>query len=244
MPDITPTRRPYAPRLTYRRYVTSSSLPTHRAARTLATLAIAALTAAGLATLPAGPAHALAIPVRCDGATADEVTIAWDNLTYELSGVCGTVRITADNADVTIPTATRVIVEGSGNVVRTKSVGLLEVHGTGQQVSPVSLRTLVLAASHSTVAVGGLLEQATVTGPANTVSAQTTNLVRLLGNGSTVRAARGYTTRIAGDGNNASFTWLDRIVVPGDRNRALVTNGRTTVRVTGVDNRIRVHRRA
>ena len=243
MPDITSAGRPLAALLTYRRYVTSR-LPTHRAARTLAAVAIAAVTAAGLATLPAGPAHAIAIPVRCDGATADEVTIAWDDLSYELSGVCGTVRITADHAEVTIPTATRVIVEGSGNVVRTKSVGVLEVRGTGQQVSPVSVRTLVLGASHSTVAVRGLLEHTTVTGPANTVSAQTTDLVRLLGNGSTVRATRGYTTRIAGDGNTAVFTWLDKIVVPGDRNRALVSNGRTTVRATGVGNRIRVHRRA
>jgi len=215
-----------------------------RRSSALSNAALAAVVVAGLSLLPAGSAQALAIPVRCDGATADEVTIAWDDLSYELSGVCGTVRITADNAEVTIPTATRVIVEGSGNVVRTKTVGLLEVRGTRQQVSPTSVHRAVVAASHSTVAVSGLLEELTVSGPANSVSAGSTILARLLGTGSTLRATRGYTTRIGGDNNLVAFAWLDKIVVPGDRNRARVDNGRTTVRVTGVGNRIRVHRRA
>jgi len=221
-----------------------SSMSFLRRSSTPANAALVALVMAGLTLLPAGSADAVAVPVRCDGATSDTVTIEWDDLTYELSGVCGTVLITADDADVTIPNATRVIVEGSGNVVRTKTVGLLEVRGTRQQVSPTSVHRAVVAASHSTVAVSGLLEELTVTGPANSVSAGSTILARLLGNGSTLRATRGYTTRIGGDNNVVAFAWLDKVVVSGDQNRARVDNGRTTVRVTGVGNRIRVHRRA
>jgi len=212
--------------------------------RSLATAALAAFVLAGLTVVPAGSAGAVAIPVRCDGATTDTVMIEWDGLAYELSGVCGTVRITADNADVAIPNATRVIVEGSGNVVRIKTVGLLEVRGTRQQVSTMSVNRAVVAGSHSSVAVSGLLEELTVTGPANSISAGSTILARLLGTGSSLRATRGYTTRISGDGNRIAYAWLDTVVVPGDQNRALVDKGRTTVRVSGLGNRIRVHRRA
>ena len=205
-----------------------STTPLSHATRSLAALALGAAAVAG----SAAPAHAadaplLSIPVTCDGASAPEVVLSYDDVSYDVRGVCGTVRITGDRIHVTMGTATRLIVEGSGNVVRSKSLERLDVRGTDQQVSPVSVKDAVLIASHSTLTVDGLLEDITVTGAGNTVTSD-----RMVG------------ARLRGNGNRLSARRLYRLAVPGDRNRAQVAEGATAVRVSGVDNRISVHRRA
>ena len=67
------------------------------------------------------PAHAgLTIPVNCALEGEDGIELAYDDTTYVLEGVCGTVRVTADDAVVTMPTATHLLVTGERNQVTAK----------------------------------------------------------------------------------------------------------------------------
>ena len=202
--------------------------PLYHATRSLAALVLGVAAVAG-STVSARAADAplLTIPVTCDGASAPEVVLSHDDVSYDVRGVCGTVRITGDRIHVTMGTATRLIIEGSGNVVRSKSLERLDVRGSDQQVSPVSVKDAVLVASHSTLAVDGLLEDITVIGAGNTINSD-----RMVG------------AHLRGNGNRLNARRLYRLAVPGDRNRAQVTEGATAVRVSGVDNQISVHRRA
>ena len=48
---------------------------------------------------------------------------------------------------------------------------------------------------------------------------------------------------MAGNGIDATFRKLDRVVLTGDRNTVTVKRGATEVRNSGSDNRVRVNRR-
>jgi hypothetical protein len=104
-----------------------------RPPRALRTLLIASLLLAP--TLTAAPAQAdgLALPVQCE--LGEETVLAWDDLAYDLRGTCGVVRVTADGATVTMPSATRLVVEGAGNAVTAKPLADLEVVGAGTTVT-------------------------------------------------------------------------------------------------------------
>lgn len=201
-------------------------------ARTSLVLAAAVLALTAAPAVAADPVTDLigdltTIRVQCDIDDRPEVVLGREGATYELRGTCGRVRVTADEADVTMPTATHLIVEGTGNVVRTKALGILEVRGTDQQVSPTSVRTLVLGGSGNAVRASGLVSDATITGHHDLLTAR--ELI---------------TARVRGNVNRLSTRLLDVLRVPGDRNRVTVTEGRTRVSVTGDGNRISVHRRA
>ena len=125
------------------------------------TTAVLAAVAAGLVaatTTAVVPAHAtLAIPVDC---SSGPVTLAWDDVTYDLDGNCGLVRVTADDATVSMPTAVRLVVAGRGNTIVAKPVDELVVRGRGHDVRPVSVQRLRLASPRSVVDVDGLVESA------------------------------------------------------------------------------------
>ncbi len=218
-----------------------SARPTRRRpARALALGLATAVT--GALTLTAAPAQSdVAIPVNCsDG----DVTIEWDNLAYELHGTCGEVRILASNTEVTMPTATRVVVRGRDNVITSKSLRTLEVRGSDHRVTPTSVRTLRVSSPGSVVDVEGLLEHARLRGNRSTVRARQVSELIIEGNGHRVRALRGYDTRIEGDRNDARFRWLDEFVVVGDGNDGVVRRGETALRVRGQHNHIDVNRLA
>ncbi len=84
------------------------------------------------------PAHAgLPIPVEC---SVDKVVLPLDDATYDLSGTCGVVVVTADNADVTMPASQKLVVRGHGNTIHAKPVDTLVVRGHDQTVEAVSVR--------------------------------------------------------------------------------------------------------
>ena len=62
-----------------------------------------------------------------------ETVLPWDDVTYDLRGTCGVVRVSADDATVTMPSATRLVLEGSGNTVTAKPVYDVVVTGAGQR---------------------------------------------------------------------------------------------------------------
>lgn len=196
------------------------------------TLAATGLAATGLA---AAPAHAtgLTIPVQC--ALGAETVLPWDGATYDLSGACGVVRVSADDATITMPTATRLVVEGSGNTVTAKPVYDVEVTGAGNSVTTPSITSLVVSGTGSTVSVSGLLESAELTGSGTSLTADTVNVLRMRGT-DTVRARKAYRTRITGSDNSVALTRADRLVLTGARNAVTVARGRTTLRDRGTDN--------
>lgn len=212
-----------------------------RTSRTTAALLLL-LGAAGTAAAVAAPAHsdAVALPVQCE--LGRETVLAWDDLAYDLRGTCGVVRVTADDATVTMPAATELILEGTGNAVTAKSLVAVHLAGTGNSVSTPSIQTLTVTGGGSTVTVTGLVERAELTSTSSSLSAGTINVLRLRGSDS-VRAGKTYRTRITGSDNLLAVTRADRLVLTGDRNSATVTQGRTTVRDRGRDNVLDLRRR-
>lgn len=218
---------------------TSRPAPRRRGRALALGLATAVTAALGLTASPAQ--SDVAIPVNCsDG----DVTIEWDNLSYELRGTCGEVRILASNTQVTMPTATRVVVRGQDNVVTSKSLRTLVVRGGDQRISPTSVRTLRVSSPGSVVAVEGLLEHARLQENRSTVRAGQVSELVVEGNGHRVRTGRGYDTRIEGNRNDVRLDWLDELVVVGDGNDGVVRRGETTLRVRGQRNHIEVNRLA
>lgn len=216
--------------------------PRARTAPALAALlAAGSLVAAG--PLPAPAQAALTVPVRCESVPDDEVVLAWDDVAYDVSGTCGVVRVTADRATVTMSTATRLVVEGTGNRVSSKSVLALEVTGDDNAVSTPSVRTLLLAGSGSAVTVAGLLEDARLTGLGVSLRADRVHALVLRGAAADVAVADVLEVRVPGSDHAVRLTRAEKVVVRGDRNRVQVDRGRTRVRVHGEDNRVRVHRR-
>ena len=194
-------------------------------------LAALALSTTGLAA----PAQAidLTIPVQCE--IGAETVLSWDGATYDLRGTCGVVRVSADDATVTMPAATRLVLEGAGNTVTAKPVYDAEVTGAGNALTTPSLTTLVMSGTGSTVAVAGLVEHAELSGAGTRLSADTVNVLRMRG-ADAVTARKAYRTRITGSDNSLSLTRADRLVLTGDRNSVIVARGRTTLRDRGSAN--------
>ena len=200
-----------------------------------------ALLAAAL-LLPAAPATAvgLTVPVQCE--VGSETVLAWDDVAYDLRGTCGVVRVTADAASVTMPAATRLVVEGSDNTITAKSVYDVLVTGTSNAVTTPSITTLAVTGAGSDVAVAGLVEHAELTSTGSSLTADTVNVLRLRG-ADTVTARKAYRTRITGSDNVVRLRRGDRLVLTGDRNGVTVERGRTSVRDRGDDNVLDLRRR-
>jgi hypothetical protein len=213
----------------YCRYVTLPRL----LPRALASLSLLPLMAA--AGLTSAPAHAagLVVPVQCE--TGDETVLPWDDVAYDLRGTCGVVRVTGDDTTVTMPTATRLVVDGAGSTITAKSLGELDVVGAGTSLSAPSVQSLAVSGAGSTVTVSGLVERAELTSTSSSLSADTINVLRLRGS-DTVQARKAYRTRITGSDNVLGLTRADRLVLTGARNAVTVARGRTTVRDRGAEN--------
>ena len=196
---------------------------------------LSALVAAALAGAIAAPAQAsgVALPVQCE--TSAETVLAWDDVAYDLRGTCGVVRVTADHATVTMPTATRLVVEGAGNAVTSKSLYDVEVTGAGNSVTTPSARSLLVTGAGTTVTIGGLVESAELASTSSTLTADVVNVLRLRGTDA-VTARKAYRTRITGSDNDLGLRRADRVVLTGDRNAVTVARGRTTLRDRGAGN--------
>jgi hypothetical protein len=203
-----------------------------------ASLAAASLVAAALATgSAAAPAQGagVALPVQCE--TGAETVLAWDDVTYDLRGTCGVVRVTADHATVTMPTATRLVVEGTGNAVTAKPLYDVEVTGAGNNITTPSARSLIVTGAGTTVTVSGLVESAELASTSSSLTADVVNVLRLRGTDA-VTARKAYRTRITGSDNDLGLRRADRVVLTGDRNAVTVARGRTTLRDRGADNEL------
>jgi hypothetical protein len=215
-----------------------------RSLRIRALAALAGGVAGGVVAAPviaANPAHGvLALPVNCE---VGKVVLEHDGLAYDLRGNCGVVVIAADDTDVTMPTARRLVVRGQGNEVVAKPLTRLVVRGHDNTVTTPTVRHLRLASPGSRVRVEGLLEQARLRKRAGTVTADQVTDLRIRGDRHRVLARRGYDAQLAGDRNRVGYRRLDELAVTGDANRVRVRRGSTEVRVEGRHNRIRVNRR-
>jgi hypothetical protein len=205
-----------------------------------AALVAASLVAASVAVTAPARAAGLTVPVQCE--IGAETVLAWDDVTYELRGTCGVVRVTADDAIVTMPAATQLVVEGSTNTVTAKSLYDLQVRGAGTTVTTPSITTLAVSGTGSTIAVEGLVERAELSSRGSSLTADTVNVLRLRGADS-VTARTAYRTRITGSDNVVRFRRSDLLVVTGDRNSVVVERGRTTVRDRGAGNVLDLRRR-
>lgn len=199
---------------------------------------------ATLAAAPITPVEAgITFPVQCE--IGAETLLAWDDVAYDLQGTCGVVRVTADDATITMPAATRLVIEGTGNSVSAKPLQAASIGGSGNLVTTPSIGTLDLAGEGSTATVSGLVERATLTGTTNTFTADTVNQLKLRGS-DTAQVRKSWRTRITGSDNVVRLRRGEKLVVLGDRNGVVVERGRTTVRDRGADNvldlRPRTHR--
>lgn len=206
----------------------------------------AALLSAGVAAgaLVAAPAEAgLTIPVNCAWGGPDGLVLDLDGATYQVEGVCGTVRVTADDAVVTMPTATHLYVDGSGNRVTSKSLGEAHVTGADNVLAATSLTSLEVTGPRASVAVTSLAETVRLLADGTSFTADRTHEAVVRGAGSTVSTRRGFRTSVRGDGNTFGYERLDVLRIVGTGNRAEVAHGRTAVTVRGPGNSLRVHRR-
>lgn len=195
-------------------------------------LLVPALLTAGLL---AAPAHAagFTVPVQCE--LGEETLLAWDDVSYELSGTCGVVRVTADDSTVSMPAATQLILDGTGNTVSAKPLTTVSIVGAGNTVTTPSIQDLTVAGAGSTVTAAGLVERAELASTSSSLTADTINVLRLRG-ADTVTARKAYRTRITGSASVLHLTRAERLVLTGDRNQVTVARGRTTVRDRGQDN--------
>jgi hypothetical protein len=200
---------------------------------TLSVALAAATLAAGVATAVPTQAAEIAVPVQCE--TDAETVLAWDDVSYDLRGTCGVVRVSADHATVTMPTATRLVLEGTGNAVTAKSLYDVEVTGAVNRLITPSVRSLVVTGAGTTVTVSGLVESAELASTSSSLTADVVNLARLRG-ADAVTARKAYRTRITGSDNTVALRRADKVVLTGDRNAVTVARGRTTLRDRGADN--------
>lgn len=195
-------------------------------------LAAAALLAGTTTALPARAAGP-ALPVQCE--LGAETVLAWDDVAYDLRGTCGVVRVTADHATVTMPAATRLVLQGGDNTVTAKPLSEVEVTGPGNSLTTPSVRSLVVTGAGTTVSVSGLVESAELASTFSSLTADVVNLARLRGVDA-LTARKAHRTRITGSGNTVRLRRADRLVLIGDRNTVTVARGRTTLRDRGDDN--------
>lgn len=217
------------------------STATHLLTRGLAAALLpAALSAAtGLLAAPASAGLGdVAIPVDC----TDGATISRDNLTYQLNGPCGDVLITASNATVRMPAATKLVVRGDHNVVHAKPVQRLLVRGHDQLVDVRSAKAARVASPGSRVHFDGLAETLKVPGNRAHVDADQISTLLVGGNRNVVVADKGFDARIGGNHNRATWRWLDQLRVPGDRNHLDVRRGSTAATVSGAGNDVDLNR--
>lgn len=216
-----------------------------RRTRTPVLSLVIAAAALGGTAMAATPAEALlTVPVQCESfPNEDETVLAWDDATYEVSGTCGVVRVTGDRVTVVMPTARRLVVEGTDVAVQSKPLVSLEVTGARAAVSATSVQHLALGGSDSTVSVVGLLEGATVTGPGSVLTAERIHTLHLASTSARVEARKVYDLAVTGDDNSGTFRRADEVILSGARNSVTVARGRTTVRDRGEGNTVRVHRR-
>lgn len=220
----------------------------HRTVRRTRVLGMAALSGAlvggALAVLvvATSPAQAglITFPVSC---SHDKVVLDRDDTDYELDGNCGVVEITASRTHVTMPTAQRLVVRGTGNVVEAKTIDVVIVKGHENTVALPSARVLRLASPGSLVATEGLLEDVRLDRRRGTVTADRISDLRVAGRGHDVRARRGYDAAVPGHRSDLHFRRLETVTLRGDHNAVTVTRGSTEVRNSGTGNRVRVHRR-
>jgi hypothetical protein len=197
----------------------------------LPALALAAGLAPAAVSLPA-QAAAPALPIQCE--VGAETVLPWDGVTYDLRGTCGVVRVSADHATVTMPAATRLVLEGSGNAVTAKPLLDAEVTGAGNSLTTPSARSRVVtgAGAGTAVTVAGLVERAELSSASSTLTADVVNVPRLRGSDA-VSARKAYRTRITGSDNVVRLRRADTLVLTGDRNAVTVTRGRTSLRDRG-----------
>jgi hypothetical protein len=207
-------------------------------ARRLAVLAASLLVALGLTSVSAEAG--LPVPVNC---AQSPVELRWDDVTYDLNGTCGVVKVLADDVTVQMPTATRLVVRGHRNTVIAKTIGSVVLHGADHDLRTPSVRTLKVASPGSRVAVAGLVEHARLGGHRAIVTAERVLTLRAPGRHHTLRADRGVDATVGGDANTVRYLRLDALVVTGDDNSVRVRRGETGVRNDGRGNRITVARR-
>ena len=195
-------------------------------------LAAVIVVAAGAAVVPAGAAG-LALPVQCE--LGAETVLPWDDVAYDLRGTCGVVRVTADDATVTMPSATQLLLDGTGNAVTARPLAAVSIVGSGNTLTTPTIQDLTVTGASSTVAVAGMVEHAELSSSSSSLTADTINVLRLRGTDS-VTARLAYRTRITGVGNALGLTRADRLVLTGARNAVTVARGRTTLRDRGLDN--------
>lgn len=169
-----------------------------RVSALLATALSTGLVAAG-AALPA-PAQATGLPIPVD-CTDRRVVLEWDGLTYDLQGTCGVVVIAADDTEVSIPAARKVVVRGAGNVVHAKPADRVRVLGRDQRVDVVSVRALRVASPGSVATVTGLAEEASIAKRRARLTADRLSELVVEGHHHTVRVRRG-TTVVRDDGRH------------------------------------------
>lgn len=228
--------------------VEGTPLSQYRTVRRTRVLGVAALAGAlvggGLAVLvlAMSPAQAglITIPVTCSN---DKVVLDQDDTDYELDGNCGVVEITASRTHVTMPTAQRLIVRGTGNVVVAKPIDVVIVKGHGNKVALPSARVLRLTSPGSVLAAEGLVEDVYLGRKRGTVTADQISELRAAGRGHDVRARRGFDAVVPGNRSDVRFRRLDEVNLRGDHNAVTVKRGKTEVRNSGSGNRVRVHRR-
>lgn len=196
-----------------------------------AVLAAAALAVGG--TVAPAQATGIALPVQCEAGA--ETVLAWDDVAYDLRGTCGVVRVSADHATVTMPAATRLVLEGTGNAVTAKPLYDVEVAGAGNSLTTPSVRSLLVTGAGTTVTVSGLVESAELASTSSTLTADVVNVLRLRGTDAAT-ARKAYRTRITGSDNTVDLRRADKVALTGDRNAVSVARGRTTLHDRGRDN--------
>lgn len=201
---------------------------------------LAAAAALAAATLTAAPAHAqFTIPVTCTIENADSgVVLGVGNVTYELLGTCGTVRITADDVTAIVPASTELLVEGDRARVTGKPTDQVVVSGADAVVEMVSARSVTITGDGASITSPGIFENVVVEGSGASLIADRVHKLKVRETGSEVTIRRGYDARVIGDGHTLDFTRLDRLRVRGQENAVSVAKGRTNFRVRGTNNSI------
>ena len=194
---------------------------------------------AALVLAPVSADAAVTIPVSC---VSDEVVLDWDGATYELYGACGIVVVEADDATVTMPTATHLYVTGDDSEVTAKPQTLVEISGARSSVTMTSATTLSITGAGSSATVEGLVEQVRMRADATSLSADRTHVLVMRGAGNVAVVRRGFRTRVVGSENTLEHQRLDRLRIRGDANTVTVAAGATASRVVGTGNTVSVVR--
>lgn len=198
---------------------------TSRTSRVL-TAILATLTALVGLGVAAAPAQAeLAVPVRCGDSSDEEIVLSWDDLTYEVSGTCGRVRVAADNVTVSMSTARRLVVTGRHNAVTSKSLDRLVVRGRDNHVAATSVRSLALTGRAARVDVEGLLDIGRIATNGAVVTAGDAIDLVVEGDRNRLRVGKAWSLGVVGDDNVGRFRRLDERRVRGTGNRIVVLRG-------------------